>query len=109
MPRRTIRYVSGRDHSEAIPEIAGIAMMAIPGVGEAKELLAAGDVGAEASQGIRITQEGLDIASSHLAQFGEHAPNAAMLDRLGSAVGTRVTGADANFYLHEISESTMMA
>ncbi len=31
-----------------------------------------------------------------------------MLDRLGSAVGTRVAGADANFYLHEISESTMM-
>ena len=30
---------------------------------------------AEASQGIRVTQKGLDIAESHLAQFGEHAPN----------------------------------
>jgi hypothetical protein len=58
--------------------------------------------------GIRITEEGLDIATRHLAQFGEHAPNQAMLDRLGSAVGSRVTGADANFYLHEISEATMM-
>ena len=63
---------------------------------------------AEASQGIRVTQKWLDIAESHLAQFGEHAPNQAMLDRLESAVGTRVAGADANFYLHEISESTMM-
>lgn len=31
-----------------------------------------------------------------------------MLGRLQSAVGTSVTGADANFYLHEISEATMM-
>jgi len=58
--------------------------------------------------GVRVTQKGIDIATEHLAQFGEHAPNQAMLDRLGSAVGTRVTGADANFYLHEISEATMM-
>jgi hypothetical protein len=71
---------------------------------------AAATTAAEAAEagGIRITQKGLDIVTEHLAQFGEHAPNQAMLDRLGSAVGSRVTGADANFYLHEISESTMM-
>jgi hypothetical protein len=38
-------------------------------------------------------------ATKHLVQFEEYAPNRAMLDRLGSAVGSRVAGADANFYL----------
>lgn len=36
--------------------------------------------------------------------------NTAMIDRLRSALssGTRILGADASFYLHEISEATMM-
>jgi hypothetical protein len=72
-----------------------------------------GMVGAEAesvnaarssAEGIRVSQKGFDIVAEHLAQFGEHGPNTAMLDRLASAIGGRVTGADANFYLHELSE-----
>ena len=46
--------------------------------------------------------------TKHLAQFGEHGPNTAMIERLTKALGTRVTGADANFYLHEVAEATMM-
>lgn len=59
---------------------------------------------------INISERGLDLVTSHLAQFGEHAPNTAMLERLQSAyeAGQPVTGADANFYLHEASEATMM-
>ncbi len=62
---------------------------------------------AEADQGIRITSKGMDIVKNHLARF-EFAANDAMVGRLESAIGRRVTGADANFYLHEVSEATMM-
>jgi hypothetical protein len=59
--------------------------------------------------GILITEGGLGIVADHLAQFGEWAPNRAMLDRLWAQVGTRVTGADANFYTHEMLEAQYMA
>jgi hypothetical protein len=62
----------------------------------------------EAASGVRVTEEGMQILRGHLEQFGSHPPNAAMIQRLESALGVRVTGADANFYLHEISEATMM-
>jgi filamentous hemagglutinin len=47
---------------------------------------------------------------NHLAQFGDDAANAGMMQRLQDAfaAGQRATGADANFYLHEASEATMM-
>jgi len=47
---------------------------------------------------------------SHLAGFGSYEPNQAMVARLRSAMesGLRVTGADASFYMHELSESTLM-
>jgi RHS repeat-associated protein len=85
---------------------------ALARLGGAAAAIAFADAGvaAEASQGIRVTQKGLDIATSHLSNpaFIPTPENAAMLSRLQSSVGTSVTGADANFYLHEISESTMM-
>ncbi len=99
----------------AFPQLAATSASGISGAGDAanaKGLLAsaAGPSPARGvpQQGIRVTQNGLDIAAKHLAQFGEHGPNQAMLARLQSALGGRVTGAEANFYLHEISEATMM-
>lgn len=93
---------------KAVAQTGAVVIPAIvPELAPAEADLLAAAEGVEAG-GIRITQKGLDIATEHLAQFGEHASNQPMLDRLGSAVGSRVTGADANFYLHEISESTMM-
>ena len=60
---------------------------------------------------VRISQKGLDLIVDHLAQFEDYAPNAGMIQRLQDAfaAGQKVTGADANFYLHEASEATMMA
>ncbi|WP_232443013.1 hemagglutinin repeat-containing protein [Burkholderia ubonensis] len=62
------------------------------------------------SESVAISQKGLDIVSSHLSQFGDDAANAGMLQRLQNAFanGQSVTGADANFYLHELTESTLM-
>lgn len=63
------------------------------------------------SAGVQISQRGLDLVSSHLSQFGDDAANTGMLERLQSAFasGQTASGADANFYLHEISEATMMS
>jgi hypothetical protein len=59
--------------------------------------------------GVTVTREGLSRLSEHLAQFGEHPPNQAMLRRLESAVDSAVSGADANFYTHELLEAGHMA
>jgi len=67
----------------------------------------AATVAAEA--GVTVTKEGLAAVTEHLAQFGEHAPNTAMLNRLAGQVGSAVTGADANFYTHELLEAGHMA
>lgn len=59
---------------------------------------------------VRVSQKGLDLVESHLAQFGSHAPNTQMIERLRSALrsGQKISGADASFYLHEAAEATMM-
>jgi hypothetical protein len=46
----------------------------------------------------------------HLAQFGPHEPNDAMLERVEQALakGEPLTGADAAFYHHELLESSLM-
>ncbi len=62
-----------------------------------------------AEAGVTVTQDGLAAVANHLAQLGEHAPNTAMLDRLAGQVGSAVTGADANFYTHELLEAGHMA
>ncbi len=82
----------------------GISLLSwtMPGVGPAAKT--------EAKAGITITARGLAIVEKHLALFGDDAANAAMVARLRSALdtGRRVTSADANFYLHELAEATMM-
>ncbi|WP_241020171.1 hemagglutinin repeat-containing protein [Burkholderia sp. Ac-20345] len=62
------------------------------------------------AESVAVSKKGLEIVSSHLSQFGDDAANAGMLQRLQSAFanGQSVTGADANFYLHELTESTLM-
>jgi len=64
--------------------------------------------GAAAEQGIQITEEGLAAVIDHLAQFGEWPANQAMIDRLSAQLGEVVTGADANFYTHELMEANFM-
>jgi len=61
---------------------------------------------------INVTKKGLDIVKKHLStnNFAEFPENQAMVSRLETAVsnGTKITGADASFYMHELAESTMM-
>jgi hypothetical protein len=59
---------------------------------------------------IRVSRKGYAIVERHLAQFGEVAENTAMLARLRAALesNTKISGADASFYMHELSEATMM-
>ncbi len=70
----------------------------------------AGGGAREATGPIRVTEKGLGIVKQHLEQFGRHGPNDAMIGRLRDAMkaGTRVAGPDANFYLHELNEATLM-
>lgn len=69
-------------------------------------------LGKLAGREIRVTDKSLSIVTTHLAQSGFHqAPeNAAMIQRLQDALlqGNLISGADASFYLYEVSESTMM-
>ncbi len=60
---------------------------------------------------VRVSEKGLGKLESHLSQFGDHPQNTAMVGRLRTAMeqGRRVSGADASFYLHELSEATLMA
>lgn len=57
-----------------------------------------------------VSENGLNIVKSHLAQFGDDAGNTGMVQRLENAManGRRVTGADRNFYMHELKEATLM-
>jgi filamentous hemagglutinin len=63
-------------------------------------------------RGVQVTEAGLDLISEHLATNveGATAENAAMMGRLQTAManGLRSFGADANFYMHEAYEATMM-
>ena len=47
---------------------------------------------------------------NHITQFGSWPQNTAMIARLRGAlsIGADITGADASFYFHEVSEATMM-
>lgn len=91
---------------KATPYILGAA---VPGGGEG-ELGVVGIEAIEASGGIRLSEIGLDLVEQHLVRFGDVPENAVMMRRLRDAfsAGKRVTGADANFYLHEAAEATMM-
>jgi hypothetical protein len=117
-----------RDYShEMAPVLGEIALMLAPGANAAArgESLAPRGTGAfvEGAEGgaglgklagrsIKVSEKGLTIVEQHLArpEFAGAPQNAAMIARLRSALsgGSRVTGADASFYLHEVSEATMM-
>jgi hypothetical protein len=59
---------------------------------------------------VKITKEGIDIVIKHLSRFKDDpGMNQAMVNRLRERLGTEVTGADANFYVHEILEYYNMA
>jgi filamentous hemagglutinin len=60
-------------------------------------------------EGVMVTQEGLDAVISHVRGFGKYDYNEAMLTRLSNQLGSQATGADANFYVHELTESELMA
>jgi len=58
-----------------------------------------------------ISEKGLNIVKKHLSQFGAIKENELMLERLNKALvtGNNLTGADASFYIHEVSEATKMS
>ncbi len=60
---------------------------------------------------VRISQKGLDLVTQHLSKFGPVKENDLMLLRLNEALrsGKPVTGADASFYIHEVTEATKMS
>ncbi|WP_051542000.1 hypothetical protein [Clostridium lundense] len=60
---------------------------------------------------INVSEKGLNIVKKHIGTFEEYAPNQAMISRVEEALakGKPITGADASFYMHELSESTMMS
>ncbi|WP_338479153.1 DUF637 domain-containing protein [Pseudomonas trivialis] len=59
---------------------------------------------------VKVSGKGLEIVETHLQQFGDVPENDLMITRLRSALaeGKPISGADASFYIHEVSESTMM-
>ncbi len=81
------------------------------GTGAFLEGTAGGEgLGMFASRGFQISEKGLRIVETHLVQFGEVPENTAMISRLRAALksGEELTGADASFYFHEVSEATLM-
>ncbi len=67
--------------------------------------------GASRAGTVSLSDKGLKIVEQHLATFGPDEANLMMVGRLHSALqsGQRISGADKNFYLHELAEATMMA
>jgi peptidoglycan hydrolase-like protein with peptidoglycan-binding domain/ribosomal protein L30E len=61
--------------------------------------------------GYKVTQSEINTIKTHLSQFDDYAPNNEMIMRLEKALqkGQKITGADANFYLHELKEAELMA
>jgi hypothetical protein len=61
---------------------------------------------------IRVSRRGIDMVKEHLRNpfFDQTTANAAMIQRLEDAFasGSKISGADASFYLHELAETTIM-
>jgi hypothetical protein len=55
---------------------------------------------------IRITNRGVDVVEQHVARFGPDPANRAMIERLRAIAAGQLpaTGADRNFYSHELRE-----
>jgi hypothetical protein len=58
------------------------------------------------SDRIRITNRGVDVVEQHVARFGPDPANQAMIERLRDIAAGQLeaTGADLNFYSHELRE-----
>ncbi len=87
---------------EAIgPSLAGL------GIGIAPRI---GNMYFETPLKARVTQEGLDTITRHLSRLngGDYEGNLAMMDRLKARLGSKITGPDFNYYVHEIMESRLM-
>ncbi|WP_411681868.1 hypothetical protein, partial [Clostridium thailandense] len=71
----------------------------------------ANGLGKLSEKSINVTEKGLNIVKSHISTFDEYGPNNAMINRLQNSLikGKQVTGADASFYMHEVSESNLMS
>ena len=103
-------YVPALEHSAEIGMAVDMSVIA--------GLSFIGDVGAaglsletsEASSGIQVSQKGLDLITEHLGRLDPADYNDAMIDRLRTAMqnGDRVFGPDADFYMHEANEATLM-
>ncbi|EES50828.1 hypothetical protein NE172_14075 [Clostridium botulinum] len=67
-------------------------------------------LGKLADKQLNVSEKGLDIVKNHINQFEEYKPNTEMINRLENAMknGEKITDADSSFYMHELSESTMM-
>ena len=71
---------------------------------------AAGSAPLIAASEVEITEAGLGEVETNLARYDPYPPNESMLARLRAALagGTRLTGADAAFYQHELMESALI-
>ena len=60
---------------------------------------------------LSVTNKGLGIVKSHIADNGFEAPeNTAMIQRLTNSMNAseKIRGADASYYMHELREATLM-
>ncbi|WP_201798252.1 hypothetical protein, partial [Lachnotalea glycerini] len=59
---------------------------------------------------INVTEKGINIVKQHLSGEFSDITNDAMIKRLENALanGEKISGADASFYMHEITETTLM-
>ena len=83
------------------PSLAGLGVSLPPKVG---------NVYFQEQKAARVTQDGLDIIERHLARLdkADGARNDEMIARLTEQLGQKITGADLNFYVHEILEDMIM-
>jgi hypothetical protein len=67
-------------------------------------------LGKLAGRQVSVSSKGLERVETHLSHFDVVPENRLMLDRLRSALaeGRPIEGADASFYIHELSESAKM-
>lgn len=92
-------------HAGKLPDVARGTGAFLKGIGGGDGL------GKLAGKVFNVSPKGLNMVEQHLKQFGPVPANSAMIDRLRAAIseGRKIDGADASFYLHELSEATHMS
>lgn len=63
-----------------------------------------------ANRTFQVSEKGVRIVENHQVKFGSFPQNTAMIERLRGALssGSGVTGADARFCFHAVSDATKM-